>query len=102
MTENLVLALQITLIGMSLVFGAILLLWLLMSVLVRFTAGQAPSQEEAVERDRRRRAAGVAVAMALASREDNQPSVFPLPPTALVTAWQAVTRAYNLGRRSRS
>jgi hypothetical protein len=100
MNENLILALQITVIGMSVVFGAILLLWLLMSLLVRITAG--PDSAAAAERDRRRRAALAAVAIALANRDRPEPRPFPLPPTALVSAWQAVSRANHLRRGGRA
>jgi hypothetical protein len=99
MSANLFIAIQITVIGMSLVFGAILLLWLLMSLLVRLTAGADGAA--AAERDRRRRAALAAVAVALARREGAGPRPFPLPPTALVSAWQAVSRANHLRRGGR-
>jgi Na+-transporting methylmalonyl-CoA/oxaloacetate decarboxylase gamma subunit len=49
--DNLSLSLQITLIGMGLVFGAIILLWIMMAVLVRLTpdreAGKEPTDEAA-------------------------------------------------------
>ncbi len=38
MLENLTTALEITVVGMALVFGAIVLLWLVMLALVRLTA----------------------------------------------------------------
>ena len=41
MSDNLLIALQITLIGMSLVFGVIILLWIVMALLVRLTAQRA-------------------------------------------------------------
>ena len=40
---DLILSLQITTLGMSLVFGAILLLWLMMVLLTRFTADASAS-----------------------------------------------------------
>ena len=44
MPENILLSLQITAIGMGLVFGAILLLWLVMALLVRWTSGKATAE----------------------------------------------------------
>ena len=106
MTTTLTLALQITLVGMGLVFAAILLLWLLMSALVRLTAARRkvpPGPTEpgsAAQADERaaRAAAAAAVATALAAQGPSQPR-FPLPPTALVSAWQAVRRSAQLNRR---
>ncbi len=47
MSENLLIALQITLIGMSLVFGVIVVLWIVMSLLVRLTTPRTGPIEEA-------------------------------------------------------
>ena len=102
-------ALLITLVGMGLVFGAILLFWLFMSVLVRFTDRQsdmadtveAEPQEAATGDDEelRQRAALAAVSAALALESEEGPKPFPLPPTALVSTWQAVMRSKQLGER---
>ena len=48
MTTQISLALEITLIGMGLVFAAIFLLWIIMAILVRLTAdkGDQESQEK--------------------------------------------------------
>jgi hypothetical protein len=102
MGENLTDALIISVVGMSLVFGAILLLWGVMTVLMRVTTdGDEPAGgEDGTETDRRRRAALAGVAVALARRADqNEPHEFPLPPTAIVTAWQAVQRSQQLTRK---
>jgi len=101
MNENLILSLQITALGMGLVFGAIILLAVMMSLLTRFTAekevspsitasdsaGSAP----VMEKDYKAQAAAVAVATALA---DQKRQTQYDPPTALVSAWQ-------LGMRTR-
>lgn len=95
MSENLADALQITAIGMALVFAGILVLWLMMTLLMRLTAEQAQHEAEvrASERDLKQRAALAAVAVLLARAQDEAlPHAFPLPPTAIVTAWQAVQR----------
>lgn len=99
MGENLTDALTITVIGMSLVFGAILLLWAVMTVLMRFTVDEPAPHKAAIESDRRR-AALAAVAVVLARQANqNEPHEFPLPPTAIVTAWQAVQRSQQLTRK---
>jgi hypothetical protein len=102
MPPNLQLVLQITLIGMGLVFGAILLFWGLMAVLVQAAADREPPV--AADRALKQQAAALAVAVALAeaaqaAAEPPAPNVPPLPPTALVSAWQAVMRANQLGQR---
>jgi Na+-transporting methylmalonyl-CoA/oxaloacetate decarboxylase gamma subunit len=103
MDENIAIALQITLAGMGLVFAAILVLWLVMDLLVRLTAERRPEPAHSVaadeEQDRRRLAAALAVAVAVAVELEEKPNVMPLPPTALVSAWQAVTRSNLLDKR---
>lgn len=116
MGENLVTSLEITVIGMTLVFGAIQLLWGVMTLLMRLTADRddvvevSPDSfaakvraEDAsgadAERERKQRAAAVAVAVALAREEDVQPHEFPLPPTAIVSAWQSVMRGRTLQQK---
>lgn len=121
MDANILISIQITLVGMTLVFLALLLLWWLMELLVRLTAIRAPKSAgataevsdqpatsaletaaapggAAAESDRRQLAAAVAVALALAEK-DRQTREFPVPPTAIVSAWQAVNRANMLNRR---
>jgi Na+-transporting methylmalonyl-CoA/oxaloacetate decarboxylase gamma subunit len=105
--DNLTISLQMTAIGMSLVFGAILVLWLVMDLLMRVTNlkiglnGKRRQQEEEARQleERRRKAAAAAVAMALAEKSLPTVHEFPLPPTAFVSAWQAVMRASNLKSR---
>lgn len=109
MTQDLLLALQITVIGMSLVFGSIIVFWLLMVVMVRLTTpgAEQPAEEdlqsglqENVSPDSdllKRRAAVAAVAVALARRSDAaQPRVRPAPPMVQASAWQVVQRAKSL------
>jgi len=111
---DLTLSLQITVLGMGLVFGAIILLWVMMILLTTLTAEKnAPAEEKptAPEPDSvspsgfKAQAAAIAVAIALA--EQGQSTARPLsqPPTALVSAWQLGMRTNqrsqkgNLGRR---
>ena len=97
MAENISDALIITAIGMGLVFAAIILLWGVMAALVKVTASvkenQIDKEEEQAVLERQRRAAIIAVVIAMARQADSmEPHEFPLPPTAIVSAWQAVMR----------
>ena len=100
MNPSLFLSLQITLIGMGLVFGAIVLLWGLMALLVRLLGERsAVSDLDQLEPARRSKAAIAAVSMALALELDAVPHEFPLPPTAAVSPWQSVMRSKILNKR---
>lgn len=106
MSENLNLALQITLVGMTLVFVSLALFGVVMVILVRVTAERSTRATRAPElrareRELKARAAAAAVALALAQRHAGDGTRFPLPPTAIVSAWQAVTRANQLRRQGR-
>ncbi len=99
MTTNLLLALQITLIGMGLVFGAILILWLTMTLLTKLTAdpdsaSHAPQPVSAAETETLAQAAAAAVALAMAEQQLSSAHPLKNPPTAIVSAWQ-------LGMRTR-
>ena len=92
------LSLQITALGMGLVFGAILLLWLMMVVLTFLTAEkESPSEDDASsspesasvpETGFKAQAAAIAVALALAEQGLSSAHPLPEPPTAYVSAWQ--------------
>jgi Na+-transporting methylmalonyl-CoA/oxaloacetate decarboxylase gamma subunit len=99
MNPNLLLSVQITVVGMGLVFGAILMLWLMMIALTHLTTDQNsashdPQPVSASEAEALAQAAAAAVALAMA--EQQLASAHPLkdPPTAIVSAWQ-------LGMRTR-
>ncbi len=105
MKTDLLLSLQITALGMGLVFGAILLLWLMMVLLTLITAekespedevpaSDSPTTDSASETGYKLQAAAVAVAIALAEQELSSAHPLPDPPTAIVSAWQ-------LGMRTR-
>lgn len=105
MSDSVAVALQISILGMGLVFASIFLLWLVMSVLVWGTADRETEKAQSVkpdlevERERKRQAAATAVALALALEADASPHVLPMPPTAIVSAWQAVMRSNILDKR---
>jgi Na+-transporting methylmalonyl-CoA/oxaloacetate decarboxylase gamma subunit len=92
---------QITILGMGLVFGVIILLWGLINLIVKLT--QKKTHQDVVmseaEGERKKRAAIAAITIALASELDTQPHVFPLPSTVIVSAWQAVMRGKMLNKR---
>lgn len=90
---DLLLSLQITALGMGLVFGAILLLWLMMVLLTLFTAEKeavSDSLEQAADSEIGFKLQAVALAVAIALAEQGQSTAHPLPdpPTAIVSAWQ--------------
>ena len=103
---DLILSLQITALGMGLVFGAIILLWLMMIVLTRLTAEKespdevpasrfaSPVPDSVSEKEFKLQAAALAVAVALAEQGLSTAHPLPEPPTAIVSAWQ-------LGMRTR-
>ena len=112
MAENMNNALLITLIGMGLVFAAILLLWGLMALMVRLFQDKpesAKAQEEGEEiiaaevkeevaSDLKLRAAVAAVAVAFALQRSttgllNQPET-------TISAWQTAMRSGTLNQRS--
>ena len=105
MAENLTIALWLTLVGMGLVFGAIVLFWATMTLLACLMAGRSAleqAEEDKTAQDRRRRAALAAVSVALALAAEAGPKPFPLPPPVVVNTWQSVNRARLHGQRGGS
>jgi Na+-transporting methylmalonyl-CoA/oxaloacetate decarboxylase gamma subunit len=111
--NNMLIALQITALGMGLVFAAILLLWWLMNLLTAITADKETSSSEDraagsaiadsyVEEDLKARAAAVAVAIALAEQEASSAHPLADAPTAIVSAWQLGMRTRQLSQKSTS
>lgn len=106
--SDLILSLQITALGMGLVFGAILLLWLMMTLLTTLTADKegaelAPAEVSAsnstgpasVSTDSDlARAAALAVAVALTNRSYPLPTRCPTPlqPLSRPGSWACRTR----------
>jgi Na+-transporting methylmalonyl-CoA/oxaloacetate decarboxylase gamma subunit len=124
MNTNLLLSLEITALGMGLVFGAIMLLWGMMILLTALTADKeteveddssplgasalrhaqdnvsdSPEAGSSPQADSKLQVALLAVAMALA--EQGQTSAHPLeqPPTALVSAWQLGMRTRQMSEK---
>ncbi|MBI5353508.1 MAG: hypothetical protein HZB50_12780 [Chloroflexi bacterium] len=102
---DLILSLQITALGMGLVFGAILLLWLMMVLLTLFTAekesASLPKPEPAPvsEKGFKAQAAALAVAVALAEQELSTARPLTQPPTTIVSAWQLGMRTSQMSEK---
>ncbi len=101
---DLTLSLQITAIGMGLVFGAILILWLMMILLTALTADKefaSDSPETASVRETEILAQAAAVGVAMAIAEQQLSSAHPLndPPTAIVSAWQLGMRTRQMTQK---
>jgi sodium pump decarboxylase gamma subunit len=107
MTNDLVLALEITTLGMGLVFAALILLWWVMALLTSITAEKESASPKGtmshsaepvsvMENDDKARAAAIAVAFALAHQETAIARPLSDPPTAFVSAWQLGTRTKQL------
>jgi Na+-transporting methylmalonyl-CoA/oxaloacetate decarboxylase gamma subunit len=104
MTHNLILALQITAIGMGLVFAAILILWLMMILLTRFTAHNDSASDSAKagsvpEAEILAQAAALGVAMAIAEQQLSSAHPLAEPPTAIVSAWQLGMRTRQMTQK---
>jgi sodium pump decarboxylase gamma subunit len=100
MSNAITTSLYITLIGMGLVFGAIILLWGLMSLMTRLLTEREASPEISDEaRAQKARAAAAAVAVALAEQAQNRIGHFPMPNTALISAWQLGMRTRQMHQK---
>ena len=106
--EALMQSLWITLAGMAIVFSAIIVLWIGIALLMKFTKDKVSEPNTTLvsnemENLRKRKAAAAAVAYALSIPKNSPHTLlqFPLPPTALVSAWQAVMRSNIFSKRGR-
>jgi Na+-transporting methylmalonyl-CoA/oxaloacetate decarboxylase gamma subunit len=107
-------ALQITALGMGLVFGAIILLWWMMFLLTSITgdtelssssdaSASGSTQTASVnDSDLKAQAAAVAVAIALAEQQLSGAHPLPEPPTAIVSAWQLGMRTRQMYQKGSS
>jgi Na+-transporting methylmalonyl-CoA/oxaloacetate decarboxylase gamma subunit len=91
---NLGTSLWITLIGMGIVFLAIILLWGLMVLLVRVTRDKpvSISETDKYNLDLKAKAAAVAVVVALATSKTSSYQGEFQPPSDTVSAWQSANR----------
>jgi len=98
------LALQITAIGMGLVFGAIIILWLMMTILTALTADKksasdSPEADSVSNNNILAQAAAIGVTMAIAEQRLSSAHPLPEPPTALVSAWQLGMRTRQMTQK---
>lgn len=102
--SNIVIALEITALGMGLVFAAIILLWWMMALLTR-AAAEKESAFDPVEaapvmqKNVKAQAAAAAVVMALADHQITHTHPLSTPPTAIVSAWQLGMRTRQLSEK---
>jgi Na+-transporting methylmalonyl-CoA/oxaloacetate decarboxylase gamma subunit len=104
--SDMLIALEITALGMGLVFATIVLLWGMIHALTSVTAQKdSPSRQNepdsaiadaasTIDRELKAQAAAVAVAIALAEQQASAAHPLSIPPAAMVSAWQ-------LGMRTR-
>lgn len=107
--NNLVIALQITAVGMGLVFAAILILWLMMTLLTKLTDNGSVSLNTTSSDSRRigslaetdlfAQAAALGVAMAIAEQQLSAAHPLAEPPTAIVSAWQLGMRTRQMTQK---
>ena len=100
MTSTLLIAVEIALLGMMIVFAAILLIWLIISLITKIGSIQKNGPDQDQESIRMQKAAAVAVAEALLNQERKNGARYKLPPTAIVSAWQLSMRT-NQMKKSR-
>jgi Na+-transporting methylmalonyl-CoA/oxaloacetate decarboxylase gamma subunit len=103
------LALQITAIGMGLVFGAIIVLWLMMIILTALTADASsplsgtasdPAEADLVSSNNIfAQAAAIGVAMAMAEQRLSSARPLAEPPTAIISAWQLGMRTRQMSEK---
>jgi len=94
-------ALEVALLGLLLVPVIMAVFWGGMALLTRLTTRPEPQAKDAVDSQVEAFLEQVAIAGAASAVQlDASPRpAFPLPPTALVSAWQAVMRAEQLRRK---
>jgi Na+-transporting methylmalonyl-CoA/oxaloacetate decarboxylase gamma subunit len=98
------LALQITAIGMGLVFAAIIVLWLMMILLTALTAetesaSDSPEADSVSSYELLAQAAALGVAMAIAEQQLSSAHPLADPPTAIVSAWQLGMRTRQMTQK---
>ena len=104
MNEILSQSLWITLLGMGIVFAALLVLAGLMSAMTRLfrdkeSASDSPKAVPALDADDIVRAAIAAVTVALAEQSQSTARPLSAPPTALVSAWQLGMRTRQMTQK---
>lgn len=109
MSPSLSLALQITLVGMGLVFIGILALWAMMALMVRLFADKKKDvrtdsekvTDETADREQKRLAAVIAVASAIGIQSTGI-SISTHKEREMISAWQAAHRSHQVYRTTPS
>jgi hypothetical protein len=106
MLENILPVLRIAGIGFGFFVVAYIMLWVFVALfgktnIQRVSDAGSTSGTSESNNELQRKAAVVAVAVALQMEEEPSLHEFPLPATALVSAWQAVMRSEILKRQGR-
>ncbi|MFH2039822.1 MAG: OadG family transporter subunit [Chloroflexota bacterium] len=96
MSLNMLIALQIAPIGMAIVFSAILLIWILISLITLIGSRQKTIPNLTEDSINKQKAAALAVAHALMEKKENPLINYQLPPTAIVSAWQLSMRTNQM------
>jgi Na+-transporting methylmalonyl-CoA/oxaloacetate decarboxylase gamma subunit len=102
--NEMLLSLEITALGMGLVFSVILLLWWMMTLLTRLTSEMKPAPNSTTpapgnDRNHKQQAAALAVVLALAEQELIAAHPLPEPPTAIISAWQLGMRTRQMSEK---
>jgi Na+-transporting methylmalonyl-CoA/oxaloacetate decarboxylase gamma subunit len=109
--NNMQIALQITALGMGLVFAAIILLWGMMSLLTAITGDKKPASDDSlsetipvptIDDGLKARIAAVAVATALAEAQATMAHDLREPPPTIVSAWQLGMRTRQMYQKGGS
>jgi Na+-transporting methylmalonyl-CoA/oxaloacetate decarboxylase gamma subunit len=108
MTEDFILALQISVVGMGIVFAALILIWGMMALLTWLTAEKEAFPAEQISAadgsaarsiEERAQAAAIAVTIAMAEHQLSQAHPLPAPPPSIVSAWQLGMRTRQLSQK---
>ncbi len=104
MSDTFIQSLQITALGMGLVFAAIILLWGLMAAMTALFRERESTPSPLAplpkgEGEGKARAAAIAVAAALAVQRQSSARPLPEPPMAIVSAWQLGMRTRQMSQK---
>ena len=94
MTNPLIASLQITLVGVAVVFAVLALVWIMIASLTKRSSTKPPSENDEIVR--KRKAAAIAAAIAIHLKEEPSKSSYYLPPTTIISAWQLSMRSKQL------
>ena len=111
--NNMLIALEITALGMGLVFAAIIVLWGMMNLLTSLAADKHSSPDSTVsssgatpvipdESERKAQAAAAAVTLALARHQSSSAHALIDPPDVIVSAWQLGMRTRQMYQKGNS